>query len=160
MPDLTENNCARFRWVRRGAIVSVVRACGEMRARLVVAILSLVLMYAFTCSAACANCFGAGAAAGTESQGCGHAAHDPVGGAQQRAPTKPDCSGHHHSGFEAVQSDGLSRIQLSATGGASRLFVGAVGREVVNVASPSLSDSARPQDSTISPQRKSSILRI
>jgi hypothetical protein len=131
-----------------------------MRARLVVAILSLVLVYAFTCSATCANCFGAGTAAATESQECGHVAHVPLGGAQQQAPAKPDCSGHHHSGFEAVQSDGLSLIQLSATGSASQLFVAAVSGEVVNVASSSLSDSAPPQDSTISPQRKSSILRI
>jgi hypothetical protein len=123
---------------------------------LVVAILSLALLYAFTCSATCANCLAAGEAAATESHGCGHAA----GGAQQQAPTTPDCSGHHHSGFEAVQTDGLSRIQLSATGGASQLFVNAVSSEVVNVAWSFLSDLAPPQDSTISPQRTIFILRI
>ena len=152
-------NCARFQRGRRGAIVSVVRVNGTARVRLVVAILSLVLAYASTCSATCANCFGTGAAALAESQGCGHAA-GADGGAQHQAPPKPDCSGHHHSGLEAVQSDGLSRVQLSATGSASQLFVAAVSGEVVNVASPSLSDLAPPQDSTISPQRKISILRI
>jgi len=152
-------NCARFRRVRRGAIVSVVRASGATRARLVGAILSLVLLCAFTCSATCVNCFGAGTAAATESQGCGHAA-GADGGAQRHTPAKPDCSGHHHSGFEAVQSDGLSLIQLSATASASQLFVAAVSGEVENVASSSLSNSAPPQDSAISPQRKSSILRI
>jgi len=156
LPDLAVMNCARFRCVRRGAIVSVVRASGTTRARLVVAILSLALLYAFTCSATCTNCLGAGEAAATESHGCGHAA----GGAQQQAPTTPDCSGHHHSGFEAVQTDGLSRIQLSATGGASQLFVNAVSSEVVNVAWSFLSDLAPPQDSTISPQRTIFILRI
>jgi hypothetical protein len=126
---------------------------------LVVAILSLALVYAFTCSATCANCLGEGAAAATESQGCGHAAGTD-GGAQQHAPAKPDCSGHRHSGFEAVPSDGLSLIQLSATGSASQLFVAAVRSEVVNVASALSSDLAPPQGSAISPQRKSSILRI
>jgi hypothetical protein len=130
-----------------------------MRARLVVAILSLVLAYASTCSATCANCLSAGTAAATESQACGHAA-GADGGAQQQAPAKPDCSGHHHSGFEAVQTDGLSRVQLSATDSASQLFVGAVSNEVVNLASLFLSDSARPQDSAVSPQRNISILRI
>jgi hypothetical protein len=131
-----------------------------MQARFLVAIMSLVLAYASTCSATCANCLGVGAAAVADSQGCGHAAHDPDRGAQQQAPAKPDCSGHHHSGFEAVQSDGLSLIQLSATGGASQFFVGAVSREVVNLASSFLSDLAPPQDSTFSPQRNISILRI
>jgi len=132
-----------------------------MRARFLVAILSLALLYAFTCSASCANCLGAGAAAATESQACGHATGaDAAGGTQQQAPAKPDCSGHHHSGFEAVQSDGLSRIELGATGGAGQLFVGAVSSEVLNVASSFISDLAPPQDSTISPQRKISILRI
>ena len=130
-----------------------------MRARFLVAILSLALVYAFTCSAACALCLGASEAAATEGHECGHAA-GADGGAQHQAPTKPDCSGHHHSGFEAVQSDGLSLIQLSATGRASQSLVAAVSGEVVNVASSSLSDSTPPQDSTISPQRKSSILRI
>jgi hypothetical protein len=159
LPDLTVMNCARFRCVRRGAIVSGVRASGTTRARLLVAILSLALVYAFTCSATCANCFGVRTAAATDSQGCGHAA-GANGGAQQQAPTKPDCSGHHRSGLEAVQRDGLSRVQLSAAGGASQFFVGAVSREVVNLASLFLSDFARPQNSTVSPQRNISILRI
>jgi hypothetical protein len=160
LPDLEALNCARFRWVGRGAIVPVVRASGAMRARLVVAILSLALVYAFTCSATCANCLDAGATAATETHGCGHAAPDAPGGAQQQAPAKPDCSGHHHSGFEAVQTDRLSQIELAATGGASQLFVGAVSSDVVNVASSFLSDLAPPQDSTIAPQRKISVLRI
>jgi hypothetical protein len=126
---------------------------------LLVAIVSLALVYVFTCSVACANCFTFGGAAPAESQGCGHAA-GAGGGAQQQAPAKPDCSGHHHSGFEAVQRDGLSLIQLSATGSASQLFVVAVSAEVEDVASSSLSNSAPPKDSAISPQRKSSILRI
>jgi hypothetical protein len=126
---------------------------------LVVAILSLVLAYASTCSATCANCFGTGAAALAESQGCGHAA-GADGGAQHQAPAKPDCSGHHHSAFEAVQSDGLSRVQLSAAGGASQFFVGAVSGKVVIVASSFFPDLARPQNSTVSPQRNISILRI
>jgi hypothetical protein len=130
-----------------------------VRARFVVTILSLALVYAFTCSATCANCLGAGGAAATESQGCGHSA-DAGSGAHQQAPTKPDCFGHLHSGFEAVQSGGLSRIQLSATGGASLLFGGAVSGEVVNVAPSFLSDLAPPRDAAISPQRKISILRI
>jgi hypothetical protein len=127
---------------------------------LLVAILSLALVYAFRCSASCANCLGAGAAAATENHGCGHAAEGAAGGAQQQKPTKPDCFGHHHSSFEAVQSDGLWRMQLSATGGASLLFVGAVSGEVVNLASSFLSDLALPRNATISPQRKISILRI
>jgi hypothetical protein len=132
-----------------------------VRTRFVAAILSLALAYGFTCSASCANCLGAGGAAVAQSQGCGHAADGAAGGAQQqRAPAKPDCSGHHHSSFEAVQSDGLSQIQLSAMGGASQLFVGAVRIEVVNVGSSFLSDLAPPQDVAISRQRKISILRI
>jgi hypothetical protein len=133
-----------------------------MRARFMVAIISLALLYASTCSAGCANCFIAGprAAAAAQSQDCGHAARVPMRGAQQQAPARPDCSGHHHSSFDVVQSDGLLLIQLSAMGSARQLFVAAVSGEVVNVASSSLSDLAPPRDSTISPQRKSSILRI
>jgi hypothetical protein len=130
-----------------------------MRARFVVVIVSLALVYAFTCSVTCANCLGAGADAVAESQGCGHAA-DTGGGAHQHTPTKPDCFGHHHCGFELVQSDGLSLVQLSARDYASQLIVSVFTREVVNVASSFLSELAPAQDSTISPHRKISILRI
>src|SRR5271156_1088122 len=123
--------------MRRGAIVSLVRASSAMRARFAVAIVSLALIYAFTCSATCAICLspGAAAAAETQSHACGHAAPDAAGGAQQRGPVKPECSGHHHSGFEFVRSDGLSRFDLSATDHASQLFGGAGGNEAVTLVS-------------------------
>jgi hypothetical protein len=133
-----------------------VRARCTVRARFLVAILSVAWVYAFSCSANCVNCVGAGGAAVAESHGCGHAA----GGAQQQAPTKPDCFGHHDSGFQAVQSDGLWRIQLSATGGGSQLFVGAASSEVVNVAASFLSDLPPPRDAANSRLQKRSVLRI
>jgi hypothetical protein len=131
-----------------------------MRARSVAAILSLALIYAFTCSAKCAICLGAGAAAETQSRACEHAAADTAGGTQKRCPAKPDCLAHHHTGFEFVQSDGLSRVQLSAMGGASRLFVGAVSTEAVNLAASFSSDLAPPRLATIFPQQNIFILRI
>ncbi len=133
-----------------------------MRARLLVAILSLALIYAFTCAATCAICLGAGAgsAAETQSHACEHAARDAAGGAQQRGPAKPDCFGHHHSGFEFVQSDGLSRFNLSATGSASQLADGAGSTEAVTLVLSFLSDLAPPRPATIFPQQKISILRI
>jgi len=133
-----------------------------MRARLVVAILSLVLVYAFTCSATCADCFGAGAAAATESQACGHAAPGAVGGAQQQVPAKPDCGLHHHSNFDVLQGDGFSQIQLSASGAKhlSQLSAGVVGVETVVVAESFLSDLAPPRCAMNIPQQKFSILRI
>jgi hypothetical protein len=149
-----------FRQVRRGAIVSLVRASSAMRARSVVAIVSLALIYAFTCSATCAICLGAGAAAETQSHACEHAAPNAAGGAQQQVPAKPDCFGHHHSGFEVVQSDGHLRIQLSVTGRASRLFVGAVSTDSVDVAASFSSDLAPPRFATTFLQQKSSVLRI
>lgn len=148
-----------FRRVRGGAIVRIVRVSGAVRARLVTAVLSLALIYAFTCSANCANCFRASGAAETQSQACGHAAPDAGGGAQQQAPAKPDCSGHHRFGFDVMQSDGLSRVEWSATY-ATQLFHGAVRMEVVNVGASFLSDLAPPRDDTVSPQRRISVLRI
>jgi hypothetical protein len=126
----------------------------------VAAILSLALIYAFTCSGACALCMGASAAAATESQGCGHATGGAPRGAQQQAPAKPDCFGHHRFGFEALQSDGLARIQLSATGYATPLFHGAARADVVSVGASFFSDLAPPRVAAVSPQRKISILRI
>jgi hypothetical protein len=146
--------------VRRGAIVSLVRARGAMRARLVAAIMSLALIYAFTCSAICANCLGAGAAAATESQGCGHVASSASRGAQQQAPAKADCFGHHRFGFDVMASEGLSRVQWSAAGHATQLFHGAARREVVNVGASFFSDLAPPRDVAIFPQQNNSILRI
>jgi hypothetical protein len=131
-----------------------------MRVRFLVAILSLALTYALTCSATCALCPESSAAAAAPSHECDHASPDAGSVSHRHRPLKPDCFGHHHSGFEAVQADGLSRIQLSATGGASQMSVGAVSSEILNVASSFLSDLAPPQPSTISPQRKISILRI
>jgi len=153
-------NVRCYRQVRRSAIVSIVRTWFTVRARFLAAIVSLALVYALTCSANCVNCVGASGAAATKSQGCGHAASDSGGGSQRQAPAKPDCFGHHDSGFQIVQSDGLSRIQLSATDGSSQLFVGAVGSGVVSVALSFSSDLAPPPDAAISPQRKISILRI
>jgi hypothetical protein len=127
-----------------------------MRARFVVAIVSLALIYAFTCSATCAICSGAGAAAETQSHACEHAA----GGSHQQEPAKPDCIGHHHSGFEVVQSDGHLRFQLSVTGRASVLAEAVVGTGSVNLASSYSLDLAPPRFATIFPQHKSSILRI
>jgi len=140
--------------------VRIVRVSGAVRARLVTAVLSLALIYAFTCSANCTNCWGAGGAAETQSQACGHAAPDVGGGAQQQAPAKPDCVGHHRLGFEFVRSDGLSRLELSATGYATQLFHGAVRVEVVSVGASFLSDLAPPRDAAIFPQQNNSILRI
>src|SRR5277367_4413746 len=149
-----------FRRVRGGAIVRIVRVSGAVRARLVTAVLSLALIYAFTCSANCANCLGASGAAETQSQACGHAAPDAGGGAQQQAPAKPDCVGHHRFGFEFVRSDGLSQFQLSTTGYESLFVLSAFRAEIVNVASPFLSDLAPPRDVAIFPQQNSFILRI
>lgn len=160
LADLATINSVRFRCMRRGAIVRIVRASCGMRARFWVAILSLALTYALTCSATCALCLESSAAAATPSHECGHAAPDAGSGSHRQGPVKPDCFGHHHSGFEAVQTDGPSRIQLSATGGASQMLASVVSSEVLNVGSSFLSDLARPQDSTIFPQRKISILRI
>src|SRR5580700_5685824 len=149
-----------FRRMRRGAIVSLVRASSAMRTRFLVTIVSWALLYAFTCSATCAICLGAGAAAESQSHACEHAAPDAAGGAPQRGPAKPDCFGHHHSGFEFVQSDGLSRFDLSATGSAGELVDGARNTEAVTSASSFLSDLALPRQAAIFPQRKISILRI
>jgi len=146
--------------MRRGAIVSLVRAGSAMRARFLVTILSLALVYAFTCSATCAICLGAGAAAETQSHACEHTAPDAAGRAQQRGPAKPDCFGHHHSGFEFVQSDGLSRFELSATGSASQLVDGTGSTEAVTLVSSFLWDLAPPRQAAIFPQQKISILRI
>ncbi len=133
-----------------------------MRARFLVTILSLALVYAFTCSATCAICLGAGAGAAAEPQShaCEHTAPDAAGRAQQRGPAKPDCFGHHHSGFEFVQSDRLSRFDLSATGSARQLVDGAVSTEVVTLVSSFLWDLAPPRPATIFPQQKIFILRI
>jgi hypothetical protein len=131
-----------------------------MRARLMVAILSLALIYAFTCSGHCAICSGAGATAAVESHACEHSAPDAAGGAQQRGPARPDCFGHHRLGFDVMQSDGISRFQLSAMGHASPFFSGAVGADGVIVASSFLSDLAPPRFAAIFPQKNISILRI
>jgi predicted cobalt transporter CbtA len=127
-----------------------------VRARLVAAILSLALIYAFTCSATCAICLGAGAAAETQSHACEHAA----GGSHQQEPAKPDCIGHHHSDFNVVPSDGHLRFQLSVTGRVSVLAEGEVGTDSVNLASSYSSDLAPPRVATIFLQHKTSILRI
>lgn len=151
---------ACFRGMRGGAIVHFVRARGALRARLVAAILSLALIYAFTCSATCANCLDASGAAQTRSQACGHATSDAGGGTQQHAPAKPDCFGHHRFGFEVMRSDGLSQFQLSASDYESVLIVGAFRAEIVNVASPFLWDLAPPRTVAILPLQRISILRI
>jgi hypothetical protein len=131
-----------------------------MRARFVAAILSLALIYAFSCSATCANCLGAGAAAATESQGCGHAASGAPRSAPQPAPAKPDCFGHHRFGFDVMQTGGLWRVQSSATGHAMHLSHGAARMEDVNVGASFFSDLAPPRDVAIFPQQNNSILRI
>jgi len=59
-----------------------------------------------------------------------------------------------------MQSDRLSRLELSATGYATQLFHGAVRVEVVSVGASSLSDLAPPRDVAIFPQQNNSILRI
>jgi hypothetical protein len=158
--DLVETECARFRCVRRGAIVRIVRDSCALRARFMAASLSLALIYAFACSGACALCTGASAASATETLGCGHATSDAGSGSQQRGPAKPDCFGHHRFDFDVVQSDGLSLVQLSATGYATQLFQGAVRVEGVDVGASFYSDLAPPRLVANFPQQDSSILRI
>jgi len=126
----------------------------------VAAILSLLLIYAFSCSATCANCFAVGAAAVAPSQGCGHEQGGAPRGAQQKAPAKPDCFGHHRFDFDVMASDGLSRLPLSATGQATQLSHGAARREVAHVAASFFSDLAPPRAVAIFPQQNNSILRI
>jgi hypothetical protein len=163
LADLALINCARFRCVRGGAIVSVVRASCGMRARFVVAMLSLALLYASTCSATCAICLSAAEAAATTGQECGHATSaDARGGLHQQCPAKPDCSARHHSSFDVLQGDGFSPIQLSASGAEHlcQLSVEVVGVEGVVVAASFLSDLAPPRYAMNIPQQKISILRI
>jgi hypothetical protein len=131
-----------------------------MRARFVVAVLSLALIYALTCSATCTICIGAGAASETQSHACEHTAPNAAGGAQQQVPGKPDCFGHHHSGFEFVQSDAVMQIRLSTTGHESPLISGAVRTQAAVEVASFRSDLAPPRLATIFPQQKSSILRI
>jgi hypothetical protein len=131
-----------------------------MRARFAVAILLLALVYASTCSATCAICLSAEAAAATQSHECGHAAPDAAGGSHEQRPARPDCFGHHHSSFEIVQGDGLSRFQLSATGYASHWFDGVVSAEAFSVTSSFSWDLAPPRLTAIFPQQNNSILRI
>ncbi len=131
-----------------------------MRARFAVAILSLALIYASTCSATCAICLGAVTPAAAHSNACDHAAPDAPGGAPQRCPAKPDCAVRHHSGFEVVRSYGLAPFQLSAAGHGSALLDGVVRTDVVNVGFSFLSDLAPPLDDAVSPRRTISILRI
>jgi hypothetical protein len=158
--DLSVMNCARFRCVRRSVIVRFVRVRCALRARFVVTILSLALAYAFACSGACALCMGASAAAATQTHECGHATDGAAGDSQHQAPAKPDCVGHHHSGFEAVQSDGLSRFELSTTSHASQVFDGADRSEVLNVGASLFSDLAPPRLVATFAQQNNSILRI
>jgi hypothetical protein len=130
-----------------------------MRARFVVAILSLALVYAATSSATCAICLGSSAPT-AESHACEHAAPDAAGGAQKQCPARPDCFAHHHSSFEFVQSDAVMQIRLSTTGHASPLVSGPGGTEAVSVASSFFSDLAPPRPAMIFPQQKTFILRI
>jgi hypothetical protein len=160
LADSAVMNCARFRCVRRGAIVPFVRARCSLRARLSAAILSFGLVFSFACSATCANCLSSSAATATESHECGHAGDGGTGAAQHQTPSRPDCSRHLHAGFEAVQGDALSPIQLSATRGASQLSTGAASSELLKMSLSFLSDLAPPQDAMISLQRNVSILRI
>ena len=132
-----------------------------MRARFAVAILSLALIYASTCSATCAICLGAGTPA-ADSNACEHAAPDAAGGAQQHCPAKRDCAVRHHANFEFVQGDGLMQLQFSATNHphANQPPAGVVGAEAVTEAASFLSDLAPPRHATIVPQQMISILRI
>jgi hypothetical protein len=134
---------------------------------LAVAILSLALLHAATCSATCAICLGSSAtstttatAAAAQSNACEHAAPDAAGGAQKRCPAKPDCFAHHHSGFEFVQSNAVMQFRLSTTRHASPLVDGAGSTEAWNLVSSFLSDLAPPRRATVSPQQKTFILRI
>jgi len=131
-----------------------------MRARFVVAVLSLALIYALTCSATCTICIGAGADVASQSHACGQASPDAGGGAHQPGPAKPDCFGHHHSGFEFVQSDAVMQIRLSTTEHESPLISGAVRTQAAVEVASFRSDLAPPRLATIFPQQKSSILRI
>jgi hypothetical protein len=135
-----------------------------VRARWAVAILSLALLYACTCSATCALCLGAGVTplAASASHDCQHAASDAAGGAQKQRPAKPDCAGHHHANFEIVQVDGLKQLRFGATNHAhaSQVLVQVVGAEAVVGADSFLSDLAPPRDRAVFPQQMLSILRI
>jgi hypothetical protein len=133
-----------------------------MRARVVVAVLSLALLCASTCSTTCAICLGAGAGAdvATESHACGQASPEAGGGSHRPGPAKPDCFGHHHSGFEFVQSDALMQIRLRTTGHASQLISGAVRTQAAVEVASFRSDLAPPRQAMIFPQQNILILRI
>jgi hypothetical protein len=131
-----------------------------MRARFFVAILSLALAYALTCSATCALCLESSAAAATPSHECGHAAPDAGSGSHRQGPVKPDCFGHHHSAFEFVQSGGPSRAQLSAVDYANQLIHGVTDFNAVDVRASFLSDLAPPRVLADFMPQNISVLRI
>ena len=163
-----------FRRARTGDIVCFVKASCAIRARFAVAILSLALLYASTCSAACAICLHPVSPPITESHDCDHAASNPStlpGGAQsnrtsgdshRQCPAKPDCLGHRHSSFEFVQGDGQLQFHARAIdyAHASHLSVSVFNAAADTVAASFLSDLAPPRHATIPSQQKISILRI
>ena len=133
-----------------------------MRARFVVSVLSLALLCASSCSTTCAICLGAGAGGNvaTESHACGQASPDAGGGSHRPGPLKPDCFGHHHSGFEFVQSDAVMQIRLSTTGHESQLIGGGVRAQAAVEVASFRSDLAPPRQAGIFPQQNIFILRI
>ncbi len=169
MPPLREKSRG-FRLARRGVIVGSVRALLETRGRLVVAILSLALLYASVCPTTCAMSFGSSAAQPADNPGCDHASsHMPVapsdnstGTSHRQAPEKPGCFGHHHSAFNIVKGDGSLQFQLRAVGHAhaSDLSANAANAMAFSLVSASVLDLTPPQSAPSLLHQKISVLRI
>ncbi|MFZ3218225.1 MAG: hypothetical protein WA192_19410 [Candidatus Acidiferrales bacterium] len=138
------------------------RALFATRGPIVVAILSLALLFASVCSTTCAMGYAPGAAQPAGNHGCEHALPESSGGSHHPAPEKQRCFGHHHSTFDALKGNGLSQFQLRSEGHALGGYLsGTVASAgVFDLALSSASDLAPPSPATNPFRAKISVLRI
>ena len=91
-------------------------ATGTVRARIVVAIFTVAMVYASSCSTACAMGFCPNQPEHSESHDCEQSSPRQSNGSQHDAPGSPDCSKHHHPTINFLKANGLPQFPLNNAG--------------------------------------------
>ena len=140
----------------------MVMAINANRARIVVALFTMVMFYASACTTICAAGICPNQAQQTSSHDCeplpshhSHHSSDP-------APDKPDCSSHAHPSVLFLKSGDVSPFQLSVSGGVSlaAMLASSADRLAANSINSQESNLAPPFAPNVPLYQQISVLRI
>jgi hypothetical protein len=135
---------------------------GTTRARLVVAVFTLAMIYASFCSTACAIGACPNLARHSESRDCDHSSSGHSQNSHHHGPENSKCAEHGHPGTFALMGAGIAQFQFTSADrvNAAAPLILSFGTPAFALSGSWISDLAPPPNLNTPVYQQSSVLRI